>query len=129
MLKATKRLLLLVVCIMALVLLMSSGNNPRIAHASGSVQYDQAWFGDCLYWDAQLGQEVGAARYYYDNFRHTAADTTVRNFAIVIWYSGVCPDDNVPGSAYSTQGDGWRMVVNSPYDIKVYNQFNQQIYP
>ncbi len=129
MFKGTKKLLLSIVCILALVLLMSSGNNPRVVRASGSVQYDQYWFGDCWYWDPQLQQEIGAARYYYDNWRHTAADSTVRSFPIVIWYSGVCPDDNIPGSAYSTAGDGWRMVVNTPYDVEVYNQFNQQVYP
>lgn len=127
MFKATTRLSLTIVCILALVLLMSSGNNPKVARASGSVQSDQEWFGDCWYWDPQLQQELGAARYYYDNWRHTAADSTVRYFPIVIWYSGVCPDDNIPGSAYSS--DGWRMVVNTPYDVEVYNQFNQQVYP
>jgi hypothetical protein len=129
MFKVTKRRLLPFVCILALVLLVSSGDNPRVVRASGHVEYFTDWFGDCWYWDHELQQEMGAARYYYDNFLYIDENDYVRRFNITIWYSGVCPDDNVPGSAYSDQGDGWRMVVNSPYDIKVYNQFNQQVYP
>jgi len=129
MFKVTKRRLLPIFCILALVLLMSSGDNPKVVRASGFVEYESDWFGDCWYWDSQLQQEVGAARYYYDFWRYTEANGTVHSFPIVIWYSGVCPDDNIPGSAYSNTGDGWRMVVNTPYDVEVYNQFNQQVYP
>ena len=126
MLKATKRLLLSIVCILALLLLMSSGENPRVAHASGTVSYDLSYAGSCLYWDGW--QYLEAARYQYDNWRHTAADTTVRYFTpMTILYSGVCSDDVSTGTQWSA--DGWRMVINTPYDVKVYNQSNQQIYP
>lgn len=128
MFKATKRRLLSIVCILALVLLSSSGNNPRVVRAAGHVEYFTDWFGDCWYWDPSGGY-MGAARYYYDNFLYYDEYNNIRRFNITIWYSGVCPDDNIPGEAYSDQGDGWRMVVNTPYDIKVYNQFNQQVYP
>ena len=121
--KATKRLLLSIVCILALVLLMSSGENPRVARASGFVSYDSSYAGECYYWDYQMQQEIGAARYQYTNWRHTAADTTVRYFTpLTITYSGVCTDDISTGSQYSA--DGWRMVINTPYDVRVYNQSN-----
>lgn len=126
MLKATKRLLLSIVCILALLLLMSSGENPKVAHASGSVAYDLSYAGECWYWDGW--QYLGAARYQYDNWRHTAVDTTVRYFTpMTILYSGVCSDDVSTGTQWSA--DGWRMVINTPYDVKVYDQSNQQIYP
>lgn len=126
--KATKRLLLSIVCILALVLLMSSGENPRVARASGFVSYDSSYAGECFYWDPQLQQELGAARYQYTNWRHTAADSTVRYFTpLTITYSGVCSDDISTGTQWSA--DGWRMVINTPYDVKVYNQSNQQVYP
>ena len=128
MFKATKRLLLSVVCILVLLLLMSSAENPRVARASGFVSYDSSYAGDCFYWDQQMQQWIGAARYQYDNWRHTAADSTVRYFTpLTITFSGVCPDDISTGSQYSA--DGWRMVINTPYDVKVYNQSNQQVYP
>lgn len=124
--KATKRLLLTIVCILALVLLMSSGENPRVARASGSVSYDSSYAGDCWYWDGF--QWLGAARYEYTNWRHTATDSTVRYFTpLTITYSGVCSDDMSTGSQYSA--DGWRMVINTPYNVTVFNQSNQQVYP
>ena len=128
MFKATKRLSLLIVCILALLLLMSSAENPRVARAAGFVSYDSSYAGDCWYWDEQMHQWIGAARYQYDNWRHTNTDSTVRTFSpMTITYSGVCPDDNSTGTQYST--DGWRMVINTPYNVTVFNQFNQQIYP
>lgn len=126
MFKATTRLSLLIVCILALLLLMSSGENPRVARAAGFVSYDSSYAGDCWYWDGW--QWLGAARYQYDNWRHTDTDTTVRSFSpLTITYSGVCSDDNPSGSQYSA--DGWRMVITNPYNVTVFNQFNQQIYP
>lgn len=123
--KATKRLLPSIVCILALLSLMSSGENPRVARAAGFVSYDSSYAGDCWYWDQQW---LGAARYQYDNWRHTNTDSTVRYFTpLTITYSGVCSDDMSTGTQYSA--DGWRMVINTPYDVKVYNQSNQQVYP
>ena len=128
MFKATKRLLLGIVCVLALLLLVSSWENPRVARASGFVSYDSSYAGDCWYWDEQMHQWIGAARYEYTNWRHTAADTTVRTFSpMTISYSGVCPDDVATGSQYSA--DGWRMVINTPYNVTVFNQSNQQVYP
>ena len=127
MLKVTKRRLLPVVCLLALLLVMSSGNNPQVARASGFVSYDMNWFGDCWYWDPVLQQEMGAAQYVYDNWRHTAADSTVRYFApLTIYYSGVCSSDT---SRMQWSADGWLMVVWTPYDVEVYNQYSQQVYP
>src|SRR5688500_6309472 len=100
MLKATKRLLLSMVCVLALLLLMSSGENPKVAQASGSVAYDLSYAGECWYWDGW--QYLGAARYQYDNWRHTAVDTTVRYFTpMTILYSGVCSDDVSTGTQWS----------------------------
>jgi hypothetical protein len=111
--------------IVVLFLVLSSGENPRVARASGYVSYDLTYAGECFYWDQQ---ELMAARYQYDNWRHTATDSTVRYFTpMTILYSGVCADDVATGSQYSA--DGWRMVINTPYDVKVYNQSNQQVYP
>ncbi|HET8783950.1 MAG TPA: hypothetical protein VFM63_16170 [Pyrinomonadaceae bacterium] len=125
---ATKRLSLSILCILALFLLMSSGENPRVARASGFVGYDLSYAGECFYWDPQLQQELGAARYQYTNWRHTAADTTVRYFTpMTILYSGVCSDDVSTGTQWSA--DGWKMVINTPYNVTVYNSSNQQIYP
>ncbi len=127
MIKPKKRRVLHVFSVLALLLTMLSGGNPTTVRADGHVEYNMYWWGDCWYWDAQLGQEIGAAQYYYDNWRHVASDSTVRYFEpLVIYYSGVCSSDTT-GSQYSL--DGWRMDVNTPYDVKVYNQANQQVYP
>jgi hypothetical protein len=104
--------------------------NIQTVKADGQVGYFTEYFGDCWYIEPYSGQWMGAAQYYYDSFTHVTSGGVVRNFyPLTIWYSGVCPDDNAYGVAYSTNGDGWRMEVNGPYNIKVFNAANQQVYP
>src|SRR5688572_16925018 len=127
MFKATQRLSLLIVCILALLLCRVQRIRESLARRVLCLT-TPSYAGDCWYWDEQMHQWIGAARYQYDNWRHTNTDSTVRTFSpLTITYSGVCPDDNSTGSQYSA--DGWRMVINTPYNVTVFNQFNQQIYP
>ncbi len=108
-------------------LILSTAFGAVTARAEGYVYYSMHWWGDCWYYSG--GYEIQGAQYYYDNFHHVDANSNDRYFyPLTLWYSGVqCTDEMDSGVAYSS--DNWRMEVNTPYNIKVFDSSNQQRYP
>lgn len=109
------------------ILILCIAFSPVTARAEGYVYYSMHWWGDC--WYESGGYMMQGAQYYYDNFHHVDANGTDRYFyPLTLWYSGVqCTDERDSGVAYSS--DNWRMVVNTPYNITVFDSSNQQRYP
>lgn len=113
--------------LLLLTIILCNAFGTATVRAEGYVTYDVNWWGDCWYYEG--GILLQGAQYYYDNFRHISGNGTNRYFyPLTLWYSGVnCTDERAEGIGYSS--DNWRMEVNTPYNIKVFNSNGQQVYP